>query len=480
MNFYNYINGEWMAPSTNEFVANLSPHDQSELDAFPDSAEIDMEMAANAAKNAFVSWSRLSYQQRGDYLLKASFILQQKLDEVAIDLTKEEGKTLAEAKGEINRAISTLQYYAAEANQPIGDVISSRNPKMIIFTKRVPIGPVGLITPWNFPIAIPAWKMAPALVYGNTVVIKPAESVPKSTYHLVECLHEAGIPAGVVNCVFGLGSVLGNAMIENPSIKAISFTGSNAVGNAIREKASLLGKPVQLELGGKNPLVVLKDADIDLAVESTINDAFLSTGQKCTATSRVIVESEIYELFREKLMERTNELIIGDPMDEETFLGPSVSEKQQKSVLSMIEQGKKEAKLLTGGTAVATVELNKGHYVIPTIFELESQQVEIARKEVFGPVVSLMKVNSFEEALEVANDTDYGLSAGIFTRDMSLSQRFIDEIEAGMVHINSGTVATELQAPFGGIKSSSFGPREQGKAAIEFYTKIKTVYYNSN
>jgi aldehyde dehydrogenase (NAD+) len=467
-----------MAPSTNEFVINSSPHDQSMLDEFPASSERDIEMAANAAKNAFARWSKLSIQQRGDYLVKAAFILTEKLDEVALDLTKEEGKTLTEARGEVNRAISTFHYYAAEANQPIGDVISSRNPTMTIYTKRVPIGLVGLITPWNFPIAIPAWKMAPALIYGNTVVIKPAEFVPKSAYHLVQALHEAGIPSGVVNCVFGSGSILGNAIIENPYIKAISFTGSNEVGRSIREKATRLGKPVQLELGGKNPLVILKDANIDLAVESTINDAFLSTGQKCTATSRVIVESEIYEQFKEKLIQKTNELTIGNPIHDETFFGPSVSEKQQRSVLSMIERGKKEAKLLTGGSAVATAELSKGHYVHPTIFELESQRVEIARKEIFGPVVSLIKVKSFEEALELANDTEYGLSAGVFTSNISLAHRFADEVEAGMVHINSGTVATELQAPFGGMKSSSFGPREQGKAAIEFYTKMKTIYFN--
>jgi len=325
MRFLNYINGQWKEPSTNQYSKNYNPHNGDVLGEFPLSSADDTQAAIASAKEAFQNWQGLSFQERASYLWKAAAILKERVAEIGQDLTSEEGKTLAEGIGETKRAISILEYYAGEANQPVGEMIPSANPKTMLYSKRVAVGPVGLITPWNFPIAIPAWKMAPALIYGNTVVIKPAEITPKSVYHLVNAFHEAGIPAGVINCVFGKGSVVGTELTENPDIKAISFTGSNSVGKTIQQTAIASGKKVQLEMGGKNPLVVLKDADTQKAVDIVIRGAFMSTGQKCTATSRVIIEDDIYEEFRNELLLRTKALKVGNPLENATFMGPCVS-----------------------------------------------------------------------------------------------------------------------------------------------------------
>ncbi|GEN33488.1 aldehyde dehydrogenase family protein [Aneurinibacillus danicus] len=477
MRYNNYINGQWKEPSTGEYSENQNPHNQEEvLGEFPISAAEDVHEAIAAAKKAFPVWKKLSFQQRAFYLQKAADILKTNLQEIGRDLTLEEGKTLAEGIGETQRAISILEYYAAEARQPVGDVIPSANPETFLYTTRVPVGPIGLITPWNFPIAIPVWKIAPALIYGNTVVIKPADITPKSVCHVMKAFDEAGIPAGVINCVFGRGSVVGAEIVEHPDIKAISFTGSNQVGLQIQDRATAKGKKVQLEMGGKNPLIVLADADVNKAVEIAVNGAFRSTGQKCTATSRVIVEAGIYEAFRDRLVERVKGLKVGNPLDDNTFMGPAVSKTQRDSVMAMIETGKKEATLLCGGEAPADEELANGFYVQPTVFENVPVDARIAREEIFGPVIALFKVRSYEEAVEMANDTEYGLSAAICTNNFTLAQRFVDDMDAGIVHVNSETAGAEPQVPFGGCKNSSTGSREQGKTAIEFYTQIKTVY----
>ncbi|WP_410984656.1 aldehyde dehydrogenase family protein [Bacillus cereus] len=476
MRFLNYINGQWKEPSTDQYSKNYNPHNGEVLGEFPLSSRDDTGAAIASAKEAFQSWQRLSFHERASYLWKAVQVLKERVTEIGQDLTSEEGKTLAEGIGETKRAISILEYYAGEANQPIGEMIPSANPKTLLYSKRVAVGPVGLITPWNFPIAIPAWKMAPALIYGNTVVIKPAEITPKSVYHLVNAFHEAGIPPGVINCVFGKGSFVGTELTENPDIKAISFTGSNGVGKTIQQTAVASGKKVQLEMGGKNPLVVLKDADIQKAIDIAIRGAFMSTGQKCTATSRVIIEEDIYEEFRNELLLRTEALKVGNPLKQDTFMGPCVSENQQQSVLSMIEVGKKEASILCGGSAPEEDELKRGYYVLPTIFDNVPQDARIAKEEIFGPVICLFKVNNYNEAIHLANDTEYGLSASVCTNNLSLAQQFIDDMEVGMVHVNSETAGAEPQVPFGGMKNSSAGPREQGKTAAEFYTRVKTVY----
>ena len=476
MRYLNYINGQWKEPTTGEYKENTSPHNGENLGGFPSSAKEDVQEAAAAAKEAFVAWKKCSFQERASYLRKAAAILKENVEEVGRDLALEEGKTLAESIGETQRAISILEYYAAEGLQPIGDVIPSANAETLLYTNRVPLGPIGLITPWNFPIAIPVWKLAPALIYGNTVVIKPADLTPKSVYHVMKAFDEAGMPAGVVNCVFGRGSVVGNELVANPDIKAISFTGSNHVGLQIQNQATANGKKVQLEMGGKNPLIVLADADIEKAVNIAINGAFKSTGQKCTATSRVIVEEGIYEAFRDRLVERTKELKVGNPLEAESFMGPAVSKSQQDGVVAMIEAGKEEATLLCGGEVPADEELANGFYIKPTVFENVSRDARIAREEIFGPVIALFKVSSYDEAIEMANDTEYGLSAAICTNNLTLANRFVDDIEAGIVHVNSETAGAEPQVPFGGCKASSTGSREQGKTAIEFYTQVKTVY----
>ncbi|MEH7452862.1 aldehyde dehydrogenase family protein [Gottfriedia acidiceleris] len=476
MRYANYINGQWKQPTLGEYRENYSPHNGESLGEFPSSTEEDTRQAILAAKTAFLSWKKLSYQQRAAYLQKAADLLKAKVHEIGRDLTLEEGKTLAEGIGETQRAISILEYFAGEARQPVGEVIPSGNTNTFLYTTRTPIGPIGLITPWNFPIAIPVWKMAPALVYGNTVVIKPADLTPKSVYHVIKALDEAGIPAGVVNCVFGRGSVVGTELVEHPYIKAISFTGSNQVGNQIQQKAVAKGKKVQMELGGKNPLIVLADADQEKAVEIAVSGAFKSTGQKCTATSRVIVEESIYEAFRNRLVERTKTLKVGNPLHDETFVGPAVSQSQLAGVLAMIEAGKDEATLLCGGEIPADKELKNGFYVQPTIFENVSPNARIAREEIFGPVIALFKVKNYEEAVKMANDTEYGLSAAICTNNFTIAQRFVEDIEVGLVHVNNETAGSEPQVPFGGCKSSSTGSREQGKTAIDFYTQVKTVY----
>jgi acyl-CoA reductase-like NAD-dependent aldehyde dehydrogenase len=476
MRYLNYINGQWKEPISGEYRVNFSPHNQENLGEFPSSTAEDVQEAVAAAKKAFLSWKRMSLQQRASYLLKAATILKEKVEEVGRDLTLEEGKTLEEGIGETRRAISILEYYAAESRQPIGEVIPSVNTETFLYTTRVPVGPIGMITPWNFPIAIPIWKMAPALIYGNTVVIKPADITPKCLYHIMDAFDQAGLPAGVANCVFGSGSVIGGELVASPDIKAISFTGSNQVGLQIQNRATASGKKVQLEMGGKNPLIVLSDADVNKAVEIAVNGAFKSTGQKCTATSRVIVEEGIYDVFRERLVERTKELKAGNPLDHGTFIGPAVSQRQRDGVLAMIGTGKAEATLLYGGEIPTDEALSNGFYIQPTIFENVSRDARIAREEIFGPVIALFKVKNFEEAIDMANDTEFGLSAAICTNNLTLAERFITDIEAGIVHVNSETAGAEPQVPFGGCKNSSTGSREQGKTAIEFYTQVKTVY----
>ncbi|PHD77834.1 aldehyde dehydrogenase family protein [Bacillus sp. AFS043905] len=476
MRYLNYINGKWKEPTTGEYKENLSPHDGENLGEFPSSAAADLHDAVAAAKSSFPLWKKLSFQQRASYLQKAADILKKNMQEVGQDLIKEEGKTFLEGMGEANRAASILEYYAAEARQPLGEVIPSANANTFLYTTRTPLGPVGLITPWNFPIAIPVWKLAPALIYGNTVVIKPADLTPKSVHHVLKAFDEAGLPPGVINCVFGRGSVIGAALVEHPDVKAISFTGSNHVGQQIQKQAIEHGKKVQAEMGGKNPLVVLADADLEKAVEIAIGGAFKSTGQKCTATSRVIVEEGIYEVFRERLVARTKELKVGDPLNEETYIGPAVSKSQRDGVLEMIDVGKSEATLLCGGEIPAEAELANGFYVKPAIFENVPQHARIAREEIFGPVIALFKAGNYEEAVKMANDAEYGLSAAICTNNLTSAQRFIEDVEVGLVHVNSETAGTEPQMPFGGCKSSSAGSREQGKSAVEFYTEVKTVY----
>jgi aldehyde dehydrogenase (NAD+) len=457
---------------------SINPANKNEIVGFIQrSTEEDVNKAVAAAKRAQKEWRSLSGSERGDYLYKIANSLEQRLDEIAETMTREMGKTLAEAKGETMRGISILRYYAGEGMRKTGDVIPSTDSKALMFTTRVPLGVVGVISPWNFPVAIPIWKMAPALIYGNTVVIKPAQEAAVTAAKIIECMDEAGLPAGVVNLVTGAGSVVGTAIVNHLDVNGITFTGSNATGKKIGQAALARGAKYQLEMGGKNPVIIAADADLDLAVEGTISGGLRSTGQKCTATSRVFVQADVYGEFKEKLLEKVKEITIGNGMAGSTWMGPCASESQLNTVLSYIEKGNGEgATLLYGGERYLANGTEDGFYVHPTIFENVTNDMVIAQEEIFGPVLALIKVDTIEEALTQANDVEFGLSASIYTKDIGTMMSFINETDAGLVRINAETAGVELQAPFGGMKQSSSHSREQGQAAIEFFTSIKTVF----
>ncbi|WP_408010202.1 alpha-ketoglutaric semialdehyde dehydrogenase GucD [Pseudalkalibacillus sp. A8] len=474
----NYINGEWIASSTNEWIENTNPANTEEVVGYvPKSSKEDLGKAVASAKSAKKAWRKLSGDARGKYLHKAADILESRLDEIAESMTKEMGKTLPEAKGETARGVAILRYYAGEGLRKVGDVIPSTDSEALMFTTRVPLGVVGIITPWNFPVAIPIWKAAPALIYGNSIVLKPATETAVTCAKVFECFEEAGFPAGVVNMVAGPGSVIGQGLADHPDVNGITFTGSNAVGKQIGQAALARGAKYQLEMGGKNPVIVDSDADLDLAVDATISGAFRSTGQKCTATSRVIVLKDVYDQFKEKLISKTNEITVGDGLHDGIWMGPSVNEGQLNTVLSYIQKGREEgASLVLGGERLTAGEYEKGYFVQPTIFENVTSSMTIAQEEIFGPVITLIKVDTIEESLEIANDVEFGLSASIFTSNIKKMLTFIDDMDAGLVRINAESAGVELQAPFGGMKKSSSHSREQGQAAIEFFTSIKTVF----
>jgi alpha-ketoglutaric semialdehyde dehydrogenase len=476
--YLNFINGLWTESASGKVQPSLNPADRDDIVGYVQmSTKEETGQAVAAAKEARKPWRQLAGSDRGAYLYKAADILERRTNEIAECMTREMGKTLPEAKGETARGVAILRYYAGEGMRKVGDVIPSTDSKALMFTSRVPLGVIGVITPWNFPVAIPIWKMAPALIYGNTVVLKPAQETAVTAAKIIECFEEAGLPKGVVNFVTGSGSVIGQAITDHPDVNGITFTGSNAVGKGIGQAALARGAKYQLEMGGKNPVIVAADADLDLAVEATISGSFRSTGQKCTATSRVIVEAEIYEDFKERLVAKTKEITIGNGLEEGVWLGPCASESQLKTVLSYIEKGKQEgARLLTGGHKLTGGNYDTGYFVEPTIFDNVTSNMTIAQEEIFGPVIALIGVNNMEDALMIANDVQYGLSASIFTSNISNMLSFIEEMEAGLVRINAESAGVELQAPFGGMKQSSSHSREQGEAAKEFFTSIKTVF----
>lgn len=479
--YLNFINGEWKSSSTNEVAASINPSNKHDIVGYiQKSSREDVDMAVAAAKKAQIKWKKLAAPARGTYLYKIADILEKNLDEIAETMTREMGKTLPEAKGETARGVAILRYYAGEGMRPVGEVIPSTDAEALMFTSRVPLGVVGVITPWNFPVAIPIWKMAPALVYGNTVVLKPAQETSVTAAKVMECIAEAGLPDGVVNMLTGSGSVIGQGIIDHPNINGITFTGSDQIGKLVGKGALARGAKYQLEMGGKNPVIVAADADLDLAVEATISGGLRSTGQKCTATSRVIVQSEIYDTFKEKLLTYVKGIKVGYGLSEETWMGPCASESQLNTVLSYIEKGKAEgATLIYGGDRYKENGLENGFYVQPTIFENVTSNMTIAQEEIFGPVLALIKADTIEQALEIANDVKYGLSASIFTKNISNILSFINEMDAGLIRVNAESAGVELQAPFGGMKQSSSGSREQGLAAIEFFTSIKTVFVRS-
>jgi aldehyde dehydrogenase (NAD+) len=472
------IDGEWRDPSSDRWTPNRNPADTDDvIGDFASAGEADVSAAVEAAQRAFPGWRGTPMVKRGDILYKAANLLEARLEEVAEAMTREEGKTLPEARGETARGVAILRYYAGEASQPDGEVYPTALPNRMLYTKREPVGVIGLITPWNFPIAIPIWKIAPALVYGNTVIFKPAELTPLTAWHIVDVLTQAGLPKGVLNLVSGSGRIAGSALVANPVVKAMSFTGSNGVGREIQRKMMERGGKAQLEMGGKNPVVVLDDANLDLGVEMVTRGAMKSTGQKCTATSRVFVQKGIYRQFSEALVERVKSLRVGDGMDANTYLGPAVSHDQQQTVLEYLQIGQQEgAKVGAGGTVLTGGIYDKGFYVQPTVFLDADVNSRLMQEEIFGPVVALSAVDTLDDAIEAANGVPFGLSAAIVSQDIGKIMRFVDGIQAGLVHVNDETAGAEPQVPFGGFKESSSHSREQGKAAREFYTQIKTIY----
>ncbi len=477
--YQNLIGGAWGEAGDRATSENRNPANPSDLiGLFPRSTADDVAAAVAAAKEAQPAWAALSALKRGEILLRAAAILESRADDVATQFTREEGKTLREARGETLRGVAILRYFAGEGAQPIGEVYPSANPAMSLYTLHVPLGVVGIITPWNFPVAIPLWKIAPALLYGNTVIFKPAELTPLTAVLLAQVFEEAGLPAGVLNLVLGAGSTIGPAISAAPEVTGISFTGSNAVGRGLQNAANSRGAKVQLELGGKNPVIVLADADLDQAAAMTVNGAMLSTGQKCTATSRAIVQRRVLGAFTEKVLARVNALVVGDGLRDETHVGPQVSAAQRDTVVEYIEIGKNEgATLLAGGQALSAPQYNGGYFVQPTVFGDVRPEMRIAQEEIFGPVLGIIPAEDYDEAIAIANGVRYGLSASLFTRDINKSFRFIREAQVGIVHVNGETAGAEPQVPFGGMKESSSFSREQGKAAAQFFTQTKTVYF---
>ena len=457
-------------------VQAVNPARPSEVvGSFASASEVDVADACAAAQEALAVWRHRPALERATLLHRAAGILEARADAVATDLTREEGKTIGEARGEVLRGVAVLRYFAGEVAQPSGEVYPSGIDGRFLFTMQEPLGVVAVITPWNFPVAIPLWKIAPALAFGNSVVWKPAINTPTSSVHVMDVLHEAGFPPGVVNLVVGGREPVGRALVDSPALNGISFTGSERVGRGIHAAVVERGVKVQLELGGKNPVLVLPDADMTSAVRQTIVGAMLSTGQKCTATSRAIVVGDAAGPFLDRLLLAVGDLRVGDPLDPAIDVGPLVSADAHRSVTSYFDVAREER--LAVGTGGAPLGLEGGGWFVePTVYLDVEPTSRLAQEEIFGPVLGVMTASDLDEAIDIANRVEFGLSASIFTRDLAAAFHFIRHVEAGLVHVNSETTGSEPQVPFGGMKSSSSHSREQGKSARDFFTEIKTVF----
>jgi methylmalonic acid semialdehyde dehydrogenase len=476
--YRNFIGGQWIESESSRTAQNINPANTDDvLGTVRQATREEARRGVEAASQAFREWRATPAPTRGRILARAARLMEDNKEELAQLLTREEGKTISESRGELQRSINVAEFCAGESRRMNGETIQSELPANFAYTIKQPLGVVACVTPWNFPVAIPVWKIAPALVAGNTVVFKPASLTPATAVRIVEIFEEAGIPKGVLNLILGSGSDAGDEIINHPAVKAVSFTGSNEVGIRLYEQASRRGAKVQCEMGGKNPVIVLEDADLDLAVESTAQGAFGSSGQRCTATSRAVVINDIADEFVSRIVKRAEGMRIGAGSDPATEMGPSVDENQFKTVLSYIDVGREDgAELKCGGTRAEGDGLDKGYFVRPAVFDRVTPDMRIAREEVFGPVLSVLRVKDFDEAMQVANDSEYGLSSSIFTNDAVRIFRFVDEIETGMTHINSPTTGGEAHIPFGGIKGTGIGDREQGSTALDFYTDLKVVY----
>jgi aldehyde dehydrogenase (NAD+) len=472
----NFVGGEWVEGA--RVAEDINPSNTDDVVVrFVQADARQAEAAIKAAKDAFPAWSRSGIQLRHDILKRIGDEILARKDELGRILSREEGKTLAEGVGEVVRAAQIFLFFSGECLRLAGDKIPSTRPGLDVEVTREPVGVVGLITPWNFPIAIPAWKIAPALAYGNCVVFKPADLVPATAHALSEIIVQAGVPAGVFNLVMGRGSVVGQAILEHKDVAAVSFTGSVATGRRVAQAciASDPMKKIQLEMGGKNPMIVLDDADLKVAVDCAVNSAFFSTGQRCTASSRLIVTEGIHDRFVEAMAERMRTLVVDDALKPGTEIGPVVDRDQLDQDLSYIRIGRDEgAKLVAGGELLERD--TPGYYLAPALFTDVDNRMRIAREEIFGPVAAVIRARDYDEALDIANDTSFGLSSGICTTSLKYASHFKRNSEAGMVMVNLPTAGVDYHVPFGGRKGSSYGPREQGRYAQEFYTSVKTAY----
>ena len=475
--FHNLIGGEWLPARSGKTILNLNPADHSDIvGAFPSSHAEDVNLAVAAAKKAYATWRLVPAPKRAEILVRAGLILQQRKEQYARDMTREMGKVIAETRGDVQEAIDEAFYVAGEGRRLFGVTTPSELQNKFAMSVRMPVGVVGLITPWNFPMAIPSWKLFPALVSGNTCVIKPATDTPLSTYNLVQALVDAGLPPGVVNIVSGSGGATGTPLIEHPDVRAVSFTGSSEVGSFVGQRAAATFKPVSLEMGGKNAQIVLNDANLELALDGALWGSFGTTGQRCTATSRILLQKGIASEFTSRFVARAKALKVGNGLDESIEVGPQVNAGQIETSKQYVEIALAEgAKLLAGGHPLTEGAYSKGTYFEPTVLGGVTPTMRIAREEVFGPVVSLIEFDTFEQAIEIANSIDYGLSTALYTKDVNRAFAAIRDLEAGITYINAPTIGAEVHLPFGGVKQTGNGHRE-GLGAIDFFTTWKAVY----
>jgi len=476
--YKNYIGGDWVESRSGQTYENLNPADTRDvIGIFQRSDKRDVDDAVIAARQAFERWRLMPAPRRAEIIYRAGEILLERKEEYARLMTREMGKVLKETRGDVQEAVDTAYYMAGEGRRLFGATVPSELPNKFAMAVRAPIGVCGMIAPWNFPMAIPSWKLLPALVCGNTCVIKPAEDTPLSTFNLVKALTDAGLPKGVVNVVTGFGPDAGAPIVEHPDVRAISFTGSSEVGRQVGEVAARTFKPCSLEMGGKNAIIILDDANLDLALDGVLWGAFGTTGQRCTAASRVIVQKGIYRQFADRLVYRAQKLKVGNGLDESVEVGPQINEQQVATTEKYVGIGKSEgARLEAGGKALNQEALAHGWFFEPTVFTDVDSRMRIAQEEIFGPVVSIIPCESFEQAIDIANSVPYGLSSSIYTRDVNRAFRAMRDIYAGITYVNAPTIGAEVHLPFGGTKSTGNGHREGGLGAIDFYTQWKSIY----
>ncbi|HTR65093.1 MAG TPA: aldehyde dehydrogenase family protein [Terriglobales bacterium] len=476
--YKNFIDGEWVDSTTGETFEDRNPADNREVvGVFQKSGKADVDAAVDAAKRAYTKWRLVPAPRRAEIVYAAAAMLFERKEDCARDMTREMGKILKETRGDVQEAVDTAYYMAGEGRRLFGPTTPSELPNKFAMAIRTPIGVCGMITPWNFPMAIPSWKILPAIVCGNTCVIKPAQDTPLSTFNLVRALSDAGVPKGVINIVTGFGSSVGTPITEHPEVRAISLTGSSEVGRIVGTIAAKSFKHCSLELGGKNPMIVLDDANLELAIEGGLWGAFGTTGQRCTATSRIIVQKDVYREFVERYVERAKALKVGNGLDETVEMGPAVNERQLETDLKYVEIGKTEgAKLKCGGNRLEKGDYQYGWFMEPTVFADVAPTMRIAQEEIFGPVVSIIPCENLEDAIEIANNIEYGLSSALYTKDVNKAFAAMRDLHAGITYINAPTIGAEVHLPFGGVKATGNGHREGGIGAIDFYSEWKAVY----